>query len=96
MYVLNISYTQPNSQVQPHLSAHSAWVKEQLERGVFLAAGPKKDGQGGIIFAKSIPAAELQQLIAGDAYVQAAVARYQIAEFDCRLTAANLTAMSGA
>lgn len=96
MYVLNISYTQPSAQVQPYVPAHSAWVKDQLERGVFLAAGPKKDGHGGIIFAKSIPAAELHKLIADDVYVQAEVARYQIAEFDCRLTAASLIAMSGA
>ncbi|HUI60357.1 MAG TPA: YciI family protein [Steroidobacteraceae bacterium] len=95
MYVLNISYSQPLSKVEPHMVKHSEWVRQHLERGTFLAAGPKKSGLGGIILGKSMPKPELQALLAGDAFVTADVADYQISEFDCRLTAADLHSLSG-
>jgi uncharacterized protein YciI len=95
MYVLNITYSQPLAKVEPYLARHSEWVKQQLERGTFLAAGPKKNGLGGIILGKSMPKPELRALLSGDAFVTADVAEYQISEFDCRLTAADLRDLNG-
>ena len=95
MYVLNITYSQPVAKVEPHMTSHSEWVRQQLERGAFLAAGPKKSGLGGIILGKSMPKPELQALLTADPYVSADVAEYQVSEFDCRLTVADLRSLNG-
>lgn len=42
MYLLNVSYSQSPQKVEPHVSGHSAWVKQHLQDGTFLFAGPKK------------------------------------------------------
>jgi uncharacterized protein YciI len=73
MYVLKITYSQPLAKVEPHMARHSEWVKQHLERGTFLAAGPKKSGLGGISLGKSMPKPELEALLAG-AFVTADVA----------------------
>jgi uncharacterized protein YciI len=44
MYLLNVSYSQPPAKVEPHIPSHGAWVKQHLEAGTFLFAGPKKSG----------------------------------------------------
>lgn len=95
MYILNITYSQPLTKVEPHMAGHSEWVHQQLEHGTFLAAGPKKSGLGGIILGKSMPRTELQALLTADPYVSADVAEYQVAEFDCRLTVAGLRGLNG-
>jgi len=95
MYVLNITYSQPLVSVQPHMAGHSEWVRQQLERGDFLAAGPKKSGLGGIILSRSMPRQELRALLTADPYVSADVAEYQVSEFDCRLTIAELRTLNG-
>lgn len=69
MYVLNVSYSKPPADVEPHAPSHSTWVREHLFDGTFLAAGPKKSGLGGVILVKSMPRAALQKLLAGDSYV---------------------------
>jgi uncharacterized protein YciI len=90
MYLLNVSYCQPPASVEPHVASHSAWVKQHIDDGTFLFAGPKKSGLGGIIVVKSIPRAELQKMLAEDSYVQAEVVDYQIVDFDCRIAAPEL------
>ena len=96
MYLLHVSYSQSPGKVEPHASGHSAWVRQHLDEGTFLFAGPKKSGLGGVILVKSIPRKELQALLSEDSYVQAEVADYQILDFDCKLTGPNLRALANA
>lgn len=95
MYLLNVSYSQSPVKVEPHVSGHSAWVKQHLDEGTFLFAGPKKSGLGGVILVKSIPREELRTLLSGDSYVQAEVAEYQIVDFDCKLAVPDLKGLAG-
>jgi len=96
MYLLIISYTQPLAKVEPHVAAHGAWVKQHLDAGEFLFAGPKKNGLGGVIAARSMDRPALQQLLATDSYVEADVAEYQIVEYDNRVARAGLEALNAA
>lgn len=93
MYLLNISYSQPPAAVQPHIASHGAWVKQHIEDGSFLFAGPKRSGLGGVILASAMPKPALLALLAADSYVLADVADYQIAEFDCKIAAPQLQSM---
>ncbi len=90
MYLLNVSYSQPPAAVQPHLAAHGAWVRQHIDAGTFVFAGPKKSGLGGVILVRSIPKARLLDLLAQDSYVTADVVDYQIVDFDCKSTAVGL------
>jgi uncharacterized protein YciI len=96
MYLLIISYIEPLATVEPHMKPHGAWVKQHLDAGEFLFAGPKKSGLGGVIAARSMDRAALQKLLATDAYVEAGVAEYQVVEFDNRLARAGLEALNAA
>jgi len=95
MYLLNVSYSQSPQKVEPHASGHSAWVKQHLEKGIFLFAGPKKSGLGGVILVKSIPRKELQTLLSEDSYVQAEVADYEVLDFDCKIIGPSLKGLAG-
>lgn len=96
MYLLIISYTKPVANVEPHMAAHGAWVKQHLDAGEFLFAGPKKSGLGGVIAARSMERSALEELLATDSYVEAGVAEYQIVEFDNRVARAGLEALNAA
>ncbi len=96
MYLLNVSYSQSPQEVEPHASSHSAWVREHLDKGTFLFAGPKKSGLGGVILVRSIPRNELQALLSEDSYMRAEVAEYQVLDFDCKAVGPSLRALAGA
>ncbi|MFZ6746679.1 YciI family protein [Undibacterium sp. JH2W] len=93
MYLLNVSYSKNPAQVEAHIKSHGEWVGRYLKEGVFLFAGPKKSGLGGVIAVQSMEKEQLLQILAEDSYVQADVADYQILDFDCKATQAKLEAL---
>ncbi|BBB61892.1 hypothetical protein UNDKW_3619 [Undibacterium sp. KW1] len=93
MFILNASYSKNPGEVEPHIKAHGEWVSRYLKEGIFLFAGPKKSGLGGIIAVQSISKERLLQILAEDSYVQADVADYQIIDFDCKATQSTLEAL---
>lgn len=95
MYILIASYARPPAEVEPHIPAHGAWIRQHMDSGAILAAGPKKSGLGGALLVRAMPRAELDALLAQDSYVQSGVADYQITDLDWKLTSANLTALKG-
>ena len=54
MFILNVSYSKNPSEVEPHIKSHGVWVGRYLKEGVFLFAGPKKSGLGGVIAVQSM------------------------------------------
>jgi uncharacterized protein YciI len=95
MFLLNVSYIKPPSQVEPHIKAHSEWVSKYLETGLFIFAGPKKSGLGGVIGVVSSEKENLMRILAEDSYVQADVAEYQILDFDCKVAASSVEFLRG-
>lgn len=93
MFFLNVDYIKPPAQVEQEIKAHGEWIKRYLDKGVFLFAGPKKSGLGGVIATKAIAKAELLKILAEDPYVIADVAEYQIIDFDCKLAHEKLQSL---
>ena len=93
MYLLNLSHSQHPDIVAPHVASHGAWVKQHIDNGNFLLAGPKRNRLGGVALARSMARADLLALIAQDSYVQADVAQYEIVDFACKLAADGLSAL---
>ena len=54
MYFLNFSFTKTPADAAPVSPLHGAWVKKYMEQGIFLMAGGKTSGLGGLIAVKSI------------------------------------------
>jgi uncharacterized protein YciI len=96
MFLLNVSYTKTPEEVAPQAAAHGEWVKQYFREGVFLFAGPKKSGLGGVIGVKAIDKQRLLKILAEDSFVKADVAEYQIIDFDCKATQAELDALKTA
>ncbi|GGP27518.1 YciI family protein [Silvimonas amylolytica] len=95
MYVLTASYAQSPAAVEPHIASHAAWVKRYLDAGVFLAAGPKRSGLGGVILVH-VPSREaLREILAEDSYVIADVVNYTIDEIEFKATVPELAALKG-
>jgi uncharacterized protein YciI len=90
MYALIVNFIKPVDIVTPHIPPHAAWVKKYFDKGLFLAAGPKTSGLGGVILTKPIDKKMLMQIIAEDPYVIEDVADYQVVEFNCKATSPEL------
>lgn len=86
MYILICDFIKIPSDVVPHVEPHSQWVKKYVARGIFVAAGPKKNQLGGAILVKSIDRQELMAMIAEDPYIIEAVAEYRIIDVNFKLT----------
>jgi uncharacterized protein YciI len=96
MFLLNVSYTKAPAQVEPQIKAHGDWVTRYLNDGIFLFAGPKKSGLGGVIAVKAIEKQRLMTILSEDSYVQADVAEYQIIDFDCKIAHSALESLKQA
>ncbi|SDG75804.1 YciI family protein [Paraburkholderia phenazinium] len=90
MYVINLTYIVPLEQVDDALEAHRAFLNEQFEAGVFVAAGPKVPRDGGVILAVNLEREELDALLATDPFAQQKVARYDVTEFKATRLAPGL------
>ena len=85
MFMLELTFTKPASDVEPQNKAHGEWVRRYLGEGTFLFAGVKKSGTGGVLAVKSIEREELNRIIAEDSYIKANVGGFGIVEFDTKL-----------
>lgn len=90
MYVINLTYIVPLEQVDDALEAHRAFLNEQFEAGVFVAAGPKVPRDGGVILAINLEREQLDALLATDPFAQQKVARYEVTEFKATRLAPGL------
>lgn len=81
MYVVELSYTKPMSDVDVHLDAHRAFLDEHYARGVFLLSGPKEPRTGGIIVVDAQTEEEARSYIEQDPFFVHQVAEYHYIAF---------------
>jgi uncharacterized protein YciI len=93
MFVVTVTYTAPLHEVDPLRPVHGAWLDEQIERGLLLAAGRRVPLVGGVYLAAPMAAEELDGLLATDPYVVNAVAEHSVVEFTPLLVAPGLEAL---
>ncbi|MFI5674112.1 YciI family protein [Streptomyces cellulosae] len=87
MFVLELTYTAPLDAVDALLDAHVAWLDQQFEKGVFLAAGPKNPRDGGIILAVVEGREQAEEIAADDPFSTGGVCTYRITAFAATKTA---------
>lgn len=81
MFIVSLTYKRPLSEVDQHLEAHVAYLKQQYGDGHFIASGRKVPRTGGVILARAASQAALKKILARDPFAQAGLADYEITEF---------------
>nr|WP_205397095.1 YciI family protein [Streptococcus lutetiensis] len=77
------------------LAGHRAWFGAQAQAGNFLLVGPYRDkAMAGLVVAQANSRAELDELIAKDAYYPD-MAIYDVHEFQANIIAENITDYKG-
>lgn len=93
MFLLLGRYLRPVDEVEVHLDAHRAWVREHAEAGRVIAAGREVPLQGGLLVAVGVTRDEVDAMIAADPYVTEGVAQYDVREYDVVLAAPGAEAL---
>ena len=93
MFVVQVHYVKPISEVDAHLEAHRRFLEKQYAKGVFIASGPRVPRTGGIIIARAASKEALEQIIDEDPFYLNGVATYEIMEFVARMVAPELASM---
>ncbi|WP_263834000.1 YciI family protein [Sulfurospirillum oryzae] len=90
MFIIALTYHKSLEEVDAHLSAHVEFLKDNYEKGLFLASGRKNPRTGGVILALAANRAEIEALIACDPFYIHDVATYEITEFTPSMTSPEL------
>ncbi|PLY05802.1 MAG: GTP cyclohydrolase [Arcobacter sp.] len=81
MFIINITYIKPLDEVDCHFEEHIEYLKEQYNKGNFIASGRKIPRDGGVILSKLNSKEKLQEVLKLDPFNNAGVANYEIIEF---------------
>jgi uncharacterized protein YciI len=80
MYALISRYKRPLSEVDKHIEAHRAWLRENYAAGTFLISGRQRSGVGGFILAAAMERVQLDAILEDDPFRQNDLADYEIIE----------------
>ena len=94
MYAVILHYKVPSSEMDVHVEAHRAWLREHYAAGHFLLSGPQRPRVGGLILAAPMQRAELDAILAGDAFARAGLADYEVIEFAPTMTSPALAPLA--
>lgn len=81
MFVVSLTYKRPLEEVDRHLDAHVAYLKQEYANGNFIASGRKVPRTGGVILCNVKTRDELDTILAKDPFHTAGIADYEIMEF---------------
>ena len=81
MFIVSLTYKRPIEEIDAHLDAHVAYLKQEYAKGSFIASGRKVPRTGGIILSKLGTRDALEAILARDPFHSAGIADYEITEF---------------
>lgn len=81
MFVIELEYTAPLSEIDAHMAEHVAWLKKHYGAGSFLVSGRKIPRDGGIIIAVGDSRDQIEALVQSDPFIRHGVARARVIEF---------------
>jgi uncharacterized protein YciI len=82
MFVIITTYVKPIEEVERHLSQHRDFLAKGYQKKYFLASGPQKPREGGVILSPLKDKQALIEIMAEDPFHLNGIAEYQIIEFD--------------
>jgi uncharacterized protein YciI len=81
MFIIELTYKKAMSDVEEFLEAHRAFLDEQYAKGIFVASGPKKPRDGGVILAGDMSRQDLEKLLQKDPFFIQEIAQFKIIDF---------------
>ena len=81
MFVIELIYKAPLSDIDKHMSAHVKYLKKYYAAGNFLISGRKIPRDGGVILAAGTTRDGIQSIVEEDPFVSRGLAEYRIIEF---------------
>lgn len=81
MFIANLTYIKPLSEVEKHLDEHIAFLEKYYQAKKFICSGRKNPRTGGIILFHAKDAAEAEKIIQEDPFKMNGIASYEIIEF---------------
>lgn len=87
MFVISSTYTRPLDD-RKVVEEHLAFIKQSFDEGLFIAAGGRPAGVGGVIVARGDSEEELRSLMRQDPFVREGyVAEYEFLPFRASMAA---------
>ncbi|OKO91489.1 hypothetical protein AC629_02495 [Bradyrhizobium sp. NAS80.1] len=80
MFIILLTYTKPLDEVDRHLTAHKAWVKQGFEEGVLILSGGQRPRTGGALLALGDNRSAIQARVDQDPFILAGVATAMVIE----------------
>ncbi len=81
MFVIELIYKAPLTEIDAHMRAHVAFLKKHYASGHFLVSGRKIPRDGGIILAIGASRTEIESIIDKDPFCSKGLADFRIIEF---------------
>jgi uncharacterized protein YciI len=81
MFVIELVYKAPLSQIDAHMAAHVKFLKKYYASGNFLVSGRKIPREGGVILAVGDSREKIETIIAEDPFVRRGLADARVIEF---------------
>ncbi|WP_320170258.1 YciI family protein [Maridesulfovibrio sp.] len=93
MYIVNLTYIKPLSEIDAFLEKHVEFLIRQYEKGIFIASGRKVPRNGGIILVRNIDLDELESVLSEDPFYINGVANYEVTQFIPTMMAKGLESL---
>lgn len=82
MFIFNLTYIKPISEVEKFLPAHISYLEEHYRTRKFICSGRKVPRTGGIILCNCTTKQEAEQIAKQDIFFKEKIAQYEIVEFE--------------
>lgn len=81
MFIFNLTYVKPISEVERFLPAHIQFLNEHYENHSFICSGRKVPRTGGIILCNCADVAKAKEIMEKDPFFKEGIAQYEVIEF---------------
>ena len=81
MFIIELSYKVPLSEIDAHMRAHMAFLKKYYAAGRFLVSGRKVPRDGGVIVAVGENREQIEAIAREDPFVAQGLADFRVIEF---------------
>lgn len=82
MFIINLSYIKPISEVENHLNEHVKYLDEYYKSNKFIFSGRKVPRTGGVILVNVSSKEELDFILKKDPFYQNQIAHYEVTEVE--------------
>lgn len=81
MFIVSLTYKCAMEDVEKHLEAHMAYLKQEYARGSFILSGRKIPRTGGVLLSILKNREELEAILERDPFYQHNIAAFEVTEF---------------